>query len=126
MDKSTTDVSTPPVSNTRETNLVTKVVVWCGALAVFTSCFCAISYFATLSIHVWRNGSWPSYATAGIMVCVLVGPVLTSWQFMGVRKFITQVISKDDGVGGILKDVVAQRYGYQRGTTQPQKQNDES
>ncbi|QZA70796.1 hypothetical protein AH06_12 [Erwinia phage AH06] len=103
---------------------VVRAMNFAGVLAVVTTCLCAVAFFANMSIHVWRNGSWPPNVGAVIVAVVLIGPVLTAWQFMGVRKILTSLLSNENGLGlgGIAKEVVARRMGFQYQPTQPMTQ----
>jgi len=94
-------------------NFVSKAMAICGVMAVFTVCVSAIMFFITMEIHVWRNGSWPPNVGWGI-VCVVMGiPGIIGWQFMGVRKILTSILSSDNTLGTIAKEVVARKLGLQ-------------
>jgi len=91
--------------------LVSKAMVFCGSVAVLTTCACALIFFGTCVLHVWRNNSWPPNVGWGITSVMLIGPVLTAWQFMGVRKILTSIFSERNSLGSIVKEVVARRMG---------------
>jgi hypothetical protein len=93
--------------------LVSKAMVVCGTAAVLTTCACALIFFGTCVIHVWRNNAWPPNVGWGITSVMLVGPVLTAWQFMGVRKILTSIFSDNNSLGSIVKEVVARKIGMQ-------------
>lgn len=102
---------------------VVRAMIFSGVLAVITTCLCAAAFFANMTIHVWRNGSWPPNVGIGVVMMVLIGPVLTAWQFMGVRKILTSLLSNENGLGlgGIAKEVIAKRLGFDYNPT-PQQQ----
>lgn len=114
------EVITPVVESVHPP--VVKAMSAAGKAAVYTSCICALMFFANMTIHVWRNGSWPPNVGWGIVMVVLVGPVLTGWQFMGVRKILTSLLSNENGLGlgGIAKEVIAKRMGFEYSPTTPQ------
>lgn len=91
--------------------LVSKAMVLCGTVAVLTTCACALIFFGTCVLHVYRNNSWPPNVGWGITSVMLIGPVLTAWQFMGVRKILTSIFSDNNSLGSIVKEVVARRMG---------------
>lgn len=101
---------------------VVKAMIFSGVVAVITTCLCAAAFFANMTIHVWRNGSWPPNVGIGVVMMVLIGPVLTSWQFMGVRKILTSLLSNENGLGlgGIAKEVIAKRMGFDYNPTPKQ------
>lgn len=101
--------------------LVSKAMVYCGAAAVLTTCACALIFFGTCVLHVWRNNSWPPNVGWGITSVMLIGPVLTAWQFMGVRKILTSIFADNNSLGSIVKEVVARRMG----TPPPPRQPDD-
>ena len=106
------------------TNLdsMTRVIVICGLISAVTTSACALLYFTALFMHVYRNNQWPEWVTWGTSLVVLIGPVLTNWQFMGVRKLLSDVIGgsvdsngvRHAGIADIAQDVVAARFGYVR------------
>lgn len=91
--------------------LVSKAMVLCGTAAVLTTCACALIFFGTCVLHVYRNNAWPPNVGWGITSVMLIGPVLTAWQFMGVRKILTSIFSDNNSLGSIVKEVVARRMG---------------
>lgn len=91
--------------------MVSKAMVLCGSAAVLTTCACALIFFGTCVLHVYRNNSWPPNVGWGITSVMLIGPVLTAWQFMGVRKILTSIFSDNNSLGSIVKEVVARRMG---------------
>jgi hypothetical protein len=101
---------------------VVKAMIFSGVVAVITTCLCAAAFFANMTLHVWRNGSWPPNVGVGVVMMVLIGPVLTSWQFMGVRKILTSLLSNENGLGlgGIAKEVIAKRMGFDYNPTPKQ------
>lgn len=103
---------------------VSKAMVICGVSAVLTANACAVAFFGMCIIHVWKNGTWPPNVGWGITSVVLVGPVLTGWQFMGVRKILTSIFSDDNSLGSIVKEVVARKMGLQ--TPAPKATDDTS
>lgn len=116
MDKTGVNQKTSKVKS----STFTDTLIICGKLSVYTTCVCAIIFFTTVGIHVHRNNEWPIEVTWGMCIVVLVGPVLTSWQFMGVKKLLGDVIggtvdesgTKRPGIADIAKDVVAAKFGY--------------
>lgn len=108
-----TDIVTPVINTVHPP--VVKAMIFSGVIAVITTCLCAAAFFANMTIHVWRNGSWPPNVGIGVVMMVLIGPVLTSWQFMGVRKILTSLLSNENGLGlgGIAKEVIAKRMGFE-------------
>lgn len=124
MDKSVVDPHTDSAART---------LMLCGKLSVYTTCICAILFFITLAIHVYRNNAFPEQITWGVCIAVLIGPVLTNWQFMGVRKLLNDIIGgstdettgvKSGGIADIAKDVVAAKFGYRRSNTDQSPAND--
>lgn len=91
--------------------LVSRAMVLCGVSAVLTVNACAMMFFGMCIIHVVRNNAWPPNVGWGITSVMLIGPVLTSWQFMGVRKILTSIFSDNNSLGSIVKEVVARRMG---------------
>lgn len=91
--------------------LVSKAMVLCGVMAVFTVNACALMFFGMCMMHVAHNSAWPPNVGWGISSVMLVGPVLTAWQFMGVRKILTSIFSENNSFGSIVKEVVARRMG---------------
>lgn len=102
--------------------LVSKAMVYCGSAAVLTTCACALIFFGTCVLHVWRNNAWPPNVGWGITSVMLIGPVLTAWQFMGVRKILTSIFADNNSLGSIVKEVVARRMG----TPPPPRQPDDT
>lgn len=101
--------------------LVSRAMVFCGVMAVFTVNICALMFFGMCMIHIFRNNAWPPNVGWGILSVTLIGPVLTAWQFMGVRKILTSIFSDNNSIGSIIKEVVARRMG-----TPPPKQPDDT
>lgn len=91
--------------------LVSKAMVYSGVMSVFTVNACALIFFGMCVIHVVVNSSWPPNVGWGITSVMLIGPVLTAWQFMGVRKILTSIFSENNSLGSIVKEVVARRMG---------------
>lgn len=91
--------------------LVSKAMVICGVMAVFTVNVCALMFYGMCMLHVWRNNAWPPNVGWGISSVMLIGPVLTAWQFMGVRKILTSIFADNNSIGSIIKEVVARRMG---------------
>jgi len=92
-------------------SLASKAMVLCGMMSGFTVNACALMFFVMCLIHVIRNGAWPPNVGWGITSVMLAGPVLTNWQFMGVRKILTAIFSEHNSVGSIVKEVVVRRMG---------------
>lgn len=115
--------------NVYHTDQAARTLMMCGKLSVYTTCICAILFFVTLALHVYRNNSFPEQITWGVCIAVLIGPVLTNWQFMGVKKLLNDIIGgstdettgvRSSGVADIVKDVVAAKFGY----TKPGEESD--
>lgn len=92
---------------------ISKAMAVCGVMAVFTVCASAIMFFITMELHVWRNGSWPPNVGWGIVSIIMGIPGIIGWQFMGVRKILTSILSSENSIGNIAKEVIARRYGLQ-------------
>lgn len=93
--------------------LVSRAMVLCGVSAVLTVNACALMFFGMCIVHVVRNSAWPPNVGWGITSVMLIGPVLTSWQFMGVRKILTSIFSENNSLGSVIKEVVARKMGMQ-------------
>lgn len=111
------------ITTDQHTDNAAQTLMLCGKLSVYTTCICALLFFGTLALHVYRNNAFPVQITWGVCFVVLMGPVLTNWQFMGVRKLLNDIIGgstdektgvKSVGVGDIAKDVFAAKFGYTR------------
>lgn len=79
-----------------------------GVVSVFTTCISCLVYFTTLLVYVLTNNEWPNDSKTWI---VLIGPVLAGWQYMDVRKTINTIISGNNGLGGVVKEVIIRRMG---------------
>jgi len=101
---------------------VVKGMIVAGIASVLTANIACLIYFVTMFLQVWHNGQWPPSPVLATLV-VLIGPVLTAWQFMGVRKILTSLLSTDNGlgIGMVVRNVVAAKMGFVPAAMQPDK-----
>ncbi|QMP24005.1 hypothetical protein [Proteus phage 10] len=96
-------------------------VTFAGVMSVIVTNVVCLMYFSAILLHVYNNGVWPE--NDGYWV-VLIGPVLTAWQFMDVRKILRTVLNSDNTIGSIVKEVVIRRLGGPTPPKENQKEKD--